>query len=58
MVDLIYNNSENVESCQDKTREQVLDGLLSKVGYGIFHKKLLVTTHILFLRLANGLHRL
>lgn len=43
MTNSMMNNIENIEACQNKTVDQLLDTVLTKVGYGTFHKKLLVS---------------
>lgn len=39
---------ENDQSLEEKNPDQILDGLLAKVGYGLFQKKLLVKYNHLF----------
>lgn len=44
MTNSALNNIEHINACQNKTVDQLLDTVLTKVGYGTFHKKLLVST--------------
>jgi restriction endonuclease Mrr len=54
MTNSALNNIEHIKACQNKTVDQLLDTVLTKVGYGTFHKKLLVSTFFLLKKKKGG----